>query len=869
MDCVLDMGETTVRLAVVYRPPPSKGNGLVISDFFDEWSTFLAGYSTHNNEILIVGDLNFHVDVDNDRDAQRFMDTLQACGLQQHVNEPTHVLGHTLDVVISRDTSRIISDVTITDPGLCDHLGKLTRDHFAVGFTTTLVKPAPMQKTVSFRKLRAIDVEAFKHDIAKSSMLQTTQGDVDELVTAFTKGLSSLIDKHAPRRTRTITERPDCPWYTDELHEAKHLRRKLERRWQKSRLTIDHHIYRDQCIVVNKLIKQTRIAYYSEKITACAHDQKGIYKVAKHLLGDRGSTTLPQTGSPSELTEMFSSFFIDKIQNIRRDLQTDQVHGIDQDVDTSSVNTPLERFTHASEDEVKTLIMKSPSKSCSLDPVPTWLLKLCVGELLPIITAIVNVSMDSSCVPLAFKCAQIRPLLKKPTLDPDILKNYRPVSNLPFISKVLEKVVDTRIERHLVDNCLHEELQSAYRRSHSTETALLKVQSDILESLDNGCVTVLVMLDLSAAFDTLDHGILLSRFENVFGISGAALNWITSYLTHRYQVVVIDGEHSKPVLLKYGVPQGSVLGPKKYTMYAKPLGAIIRRYGLSYHFYADDTQLYVSFKSNDDAKKAHSLTLIESCLTDIEGWMRTNKLKLNSDKTEVMLFTSKHNALHMENVSVCVGDINITSVNSVRNLGVIFDSAMNMDQQLNSICRSGYHQLRNIGHIRRYLTSDATKSLVNGLITSRLDYCNALLNGLPQTSINKLQRIQNTAARIVTRTSRRSHMTPVLKDLHWLPVKYRVQFKILMHTYKALHEQAPGYISDMLTVYQPRRTLRSMDSVTLVVPRGRTSTFGERTFQCSAAKLWNALPAHIRESKTLNSFKKLLKTHLFSSHFGA
>jgi len=156
-----------------------------------------------------------------------------------------------------------------------------------------------------------------------------------------------------------------------------------------------HQIYRDQCIVVNKLLKQTRIAYYSEKITACAHDQKSIYKVAKHLLGDRRSTTLPHTGSPSELTEMFNSFFINKIQYIRRDLQTDQMHGIDQDIDTSSVNTPLERFTHSSEDEVKTLIMKSPSKSCSLDPMPTWLLKLCVSVLIPIITAIINISIDS------------------------------------------------------------------------------------------------------------------------------------------------------------------------------------------------------------------------------------------------------------------------------------------------------------------------------------------------------------------------------------------------------------------------------------------------------------------------------------------
>ena len=155
------------------------------------------------------------------------------------------------------------------------------------------------------------------------------------------RGSSELVFLHAPLHTRTITEHPNCPWYTDILHEAKHLRRKLEQRWKKSRLTVNHQIYRDQCIVVNKLLKQTRIAYYSENITACAHDQKGIYKVARHLLGDSGSTSLPQTGSPSELNEMFSSFFINKIQNTRRDLQTDQTHGIDQDIDTSSVNTAL------------------------------------------------------------------------------------------------------------------------------------------------------------------------------------------------------------------------------------------------------------------------------------------------------------------------------------------------------------------------------------------------------------------------------------------------------------------------------------------------------------------------------------------------
>ena len=205
----------------------------------------------------------------------------------------------------------------------------------------------------------------------------------------------------------------------------------------------------------------------------------------------------------------------------------------------------------------------------------------------------------------------------------------------------------------------------------------------------------------------------------------------------------------------------------------------------------------------------------------------------------------------------------------MKHLGVIFDSAMNMEQHLNNICRSGYYQLRNIGHIRRYLTNNASHSLVNGLVASRLDYCNALLNGVHQTSINKLQRVQNTAARIVTRTSRYSNITPVWKNLHWLLVNYRVQLKILMHTYKALHGQAPGCISDMLNVYQPRRTLRSMDSVTLEVSRARTVTYGDRKFQCTAAKLWNALPAHIHEAKILNTFKKLVKIHLFLAHFGA
>ena len=382
----------------------------------------------------------------------------------------------------------------------------------------------------------------------------------------------------------------------------------------------------------------------------------------------------------------------------------------------------------------------------------------------------------------------------KTGLDQNELNNYRPVSNLPVISKVLEKTVDTQIEAHISSNNLHEPNQSAYRKFHSTETAFIKVQNDILQSLDQNKCTVLVLLDLSAAFDTIDHKTLLNRLEHEFGIAGSPLQWMTSYLNDRFQTVCIDGQLSDPVQMTYSVPQGSVLGPKNYIMYTKPVGSICRNHALGHHFYADDSQLYLTFKPNDEVNVVEALCRVESCLTDIVSWMHNNMLKLNTDKTEVIVFSSKHNEQFVGDLEMTVGQSKIKPSAVVRNLGASFDSRMNMMNHVNSVCRSSYAQLRQIGHIRQYITCDATKSLVNSLVTSRLDYCNSLLYKLPKTTLNKLQTVQNTAARIITKTPRASHITPVLKELHWLPVESRVQYKILTLTYKALNGQAPAYL---------------------------------------------------------------------------
>ena len=227
---------------------------------------------------------------------------------------------------------------------------------------------------------------------------------------------------------------------------------------------------------------------------------------------------------------------------------------------------PLINFMPITESDVERLVAIAPCKTCELDPLPTWLLKQCSSELVPLITTIINASLTMSVVPPDFKRAVIRPLLKKSTLDKEGLQNYRPVSNLPFASKLVEKVVARQMDDHVDGNTLRDKMQSAYRSGHSTETALLRIKNDIDAALDRKSMVILVMLDLSSAFDTIEHEVLLTRLEHTFGITDKALAWLRSYLSDRHQNVVVDSTMSTDYVLQCGVPQGSVLGPVLYCM---------------------------------------------------------------------------------------------------------------------------------------------------------------------------------------------------------------------------------------------------------------------------------------------------------------
>lgn len=483
------------------------------------------------------------------------------------------------------------------------------------------------------------------------------------------------------------------------------------------------------------------------------------------------------------------------------------------------------------------------------------------------ITHIVNRSLSLGVVPSGFKKALVRPLLKKPSLDAECLSSYRPVSNLSFISKQTERVVAACLVEHLSCFDLTEPLQSAYRARHSCETALIRVQNDILCAMDEGKVGILLLLDLSAAFDTVDHKTLVDRLREELNVDGTALDWFESYLTDRQQVVKIR-EESSSCRLNFGVPQGSVLGPQLFTVYTMPLGRILRAHGLEYHFFADDTQLYV-FVRPIRAQVDGAIGRLEQCCKDIRTWMRGNFLKLNDAKTEVLLVGSRQQLKKISLSGVMVGDSLIAPVTSVRDLGAVFDTNMTMVPHVNTVCRSARYHIKNIGRIRRFLDRNCCERIVHAFVTSRLDINNALLTGLARDTVNKLQKIQNIAARVVTRTCTRDHITPILRDLHWLPVHWRIQYKVLLQVYKAQNGLAPNYISELLEPYRPSRALRSAtDSHLLLEPMTRSS-WGDRAFSKAAPVLWNALPYSIRTAESLDFFKSNLKTHLFTRAFNS
>ena len=586
MDLTVHASQRAVmRLHAVYRPPPSSKNTLTYRLFVNEFSSLLELVTVNDNAQLLVGDFNIHVDDIRNKDAMNFVEMLESAGLQQHVTVATHQAGHILDLIISRKIDNLVNSV--------DKVSGLPSDHHALICPLNLGRPPPEKKLITCRKLRNINLNILREDIKGGSLCSLSTRCPSEAVEEYNTTLRQLLDKHAPVQSHLVSLRPHAPWYTESVKESKRLRRRAERKMIKSNIEINRQLYKQQCEAYNLILDGARTEYMTTEIKEC--DTKQLFKLVSKLTIPKTDSVFPDRSSDEELANDFGEFFLDKIRKIVTTFPPSNLPD-----ETLSCDCEFQQFEPVTQTQVRKLIKNSVSKSCRLDPMPTHLVKSCLDELVPSITHIMNSSLSSGTVPELFKTSHVVPLLKKSDLNPDDFKSYRPIANLPFLAKILEKIVASQLRVYLDKQKLFPEMQSAYRQFHSTETALIRVFNDVLLAVDKGHEAVLVLLDYTAAFDSIDHTTMIDRFLRGYGIKGCALKWLESYLDNRKQHIVVNDSISRPFPLPWGVPQGSVLGPLEFILYTGPLSAVISSHRDIHHvMYADDTQLYVTMTSKD------------------------------------------------------------------------------------------------------------------------------------------------------------------------------------------------------------------------------------------------------------------------------
>ena len=441
---------------------------------------------------------------------------------------------------------------------------------------------------------------------------------------------------------------------------------------------------------------------------------------------------------------------------------------------------------------------------------------------------------------------------------------------------ILERTVLNQLNIHLTRYSLYSEVQSGYRPNHSCETLLVRMCDDINKEIEAGNVVIVVLLDLSAAFDTIDHKILLEKLLKDYGITGSALQWMKSYLEERYFCVKIDDTQSSFLELLFGVPQGSLLGPILFILYIKALQKIAAKHGLDIQLYADDSQLYISFHPNRATQFSDVRDRTNRCLAEIKAWMVSNFMKLNESKTELMVIGKSHVLKKCELcVSLQFGSTTILPTeckgDSWKSLGVKFDETLSMERQINSVKKKCSWTMMNLRTIGRYLDENIKLMMVKQLVISKLDYCNSLYMNLPKTRLNKLKSILNGAVRFIYNINdRTTDLVPYYKKSHILPIDQRIFFKICLLTHKTVHGTAPCYLKELvemdleLNASTNTRSKIEGDHLRLKIPRTANTKVDARRFSNYAPVAWNSLPLTIRCITDTDCFKRMLKNHLYN-----
>ena len=815
-----------------------------IAEFFEEFEELLEKYTVLYEDFVIVGDVNVHVETDECA-SKKFKNLIDQYDLVQHVLEPTHIMGHTLDIVISPNKDSYINDLVVCRNDLSHH--------FLIEFGVRVSTSYNLTKTITYRAWKDIDQELFSKEIKEALTNIPETRDMTEKIMEYNRVLAENYNKFAPEKTKVIKVRPTAPWFDSEYQILRRKRRKAEKKYKKTNCDDDKREFIKLRKETTELAKNKKVSCITKKLEG---QSKTLYRVVNDLTDNKKGTVLPSAKSDEELANNFLHYFHQKIEKIRAKFPYKTA------ITTNRITNPgitlLSTFRLTNEEEIRAIITKHGIKTSPEDPLPAQMLKKQVDTLLPFWVEIVNLSLDIGRMDKV-KCGVILPLIKElnSMTDTDEYKNYRPVTNLVFIGKLIERVVDIRLQEQLDRNKLNIKEEYGYKQNHSTEMLLVWVSNNLLEACDNNMASVVLLLDLSAAFDTVDHEKLLFILEVEIGITGVALEWFREFLTNRTQKVKIGDTVSEVIMLLFGVIQGSILGPRLFNIYIRSVYKRVGPTKFEIVGFADDHQLIKQFTI---ALKLTALGEdIRNCLDVIAEWMIEFFLCLNQTKTKILVVAPPVVKERIIISGIILADSCIRFVESAKNLGVILDSTLSFEEQIQKLVKACFMLIRQLSKVKIFLSQQQLQVLVSSLIFTNLDYCNALYYGLPSYMIKKLQRVQNCAARLVWKPfiPYNSSLDHVFHSLHWLKIKFRIIYKILWLVYKCLHGTAPEDISTLISYANSERTMKLQET------RVRSS-YGDRAFSHVGPKLWNLLPKEIAEEHNILEFKKKLKSFLLT-----
>ena len=524
------------------------------------------------------------------------------------------------------------------------------------------------------------------------------------------------------------------------------------------------------------------------------------------------------------------------------------------DVDSSNIVDdviflPVFDLKHVTVDETIAAIKRlSNSKSASLDGITAFMLKSCQTEISPVLTFMYNLSIRQRNFPKLWKISKVTPLHKGGCKDE--CNNYRPISIIPTVGKVLERLVHNQCTEYLSSHNVLSEAQSGFRGGRSTGTCLVDFLNTIYQGVNMGGVCGVVFLDLAKAFDTVCHELLIVKLSKL-GFRYGASKWFESYLSCRYQCTVVEGRSSSLKQVECGVPQGSILGPLLFICYINDLP---RQCTTSLPFiYADDTALLAT---GEDTLEVQSK--LQNDLDMLSVWFAKNKLSVNCSKSNSMLFTSNRSQYKNDTLCLNIRNDAIEQSNEVKYLGLYVDLRLSFDSHVAKICDKLKVRTKRLWWIRSFISKDLAFTLYQSLIEPHLLYCNFILEGTSMINKQKLQVQQNNALRAVKCIKKRSSGTEIRQELGVDSVSTQMQKACCKFVYKGYYNLGPPSLNNMFELHTSDRNLRSNDQLQCVVPKCKTQ-YAERNLGYRGAIHWNGLPVEVKSATTSDNFKVKLK----------